>query len=337
MTTTVSVIIAAYNAERYIGKALASLDSQSRVPDEVIVIDDGSTDHTAAAVEAFKEQTRLNLIFRRQANKGLAATRNVGVRCSSGELIAFLDADDVMYPAFLESTVLALDRHRTWAACFTDRDLVDEAGKFLAKDLDHAKFQGIEKTRLGQDHVELTDPRLFCKMVGGNLIPMTIVFRRSALVRHDGFDESLRYGEDRFFLLGLIKQGDVLGYVDRSLGTWQQHDGNLTAAANSLRNWGYIDMILAKLLAKKEAWQLDDVELQCIRNAMRKAATSWIYSASSSCSPSTVRLAVRLLVKKRITFQCFVRAIGRYALHGVRRFWPTFQDGDPRGDRQRAK
>lgn len=319
MATTVSVIIAAYNAGDYISKALSSIESQSRAPDEVIVIDDGSTDSTATIVQAFQKRSPLNIILRRQANKGLAATRNVGVRCSRGELIAFLDADDVMYQDFLKRTVSGLDQHPNWAACFTDRDVIDAVGRLIAKDLDHAEFRGLEKTRLEEDYVELTDPRLFCKMVGGNLIPMTIVFRRGVLEKMGGFDESLRFAEDRFFLLGLIKHGNVLGYVDRSLGTWERHSGNLTAPANALKNWAYIDIILGKLLAKQHAWQLDEVEIQCIQDARRAAGASWVYCASSSCSPTTLPLAIRLMARRQIKIRCFAMTLGRYALNNLRR------------------
>lgn len=318
MTTTVSVVIAAYNAGGYIGRALASIESQTRAPDEVIVIDDGSTDETASVVTAFKEQSSLNVILEQQTNRGLAATRNVGIRRASSELVAFLDADDIMYREFLELTVLGLDRYRKWDACFSDRDVVDKSGKLLAKDLDHVRFQDIEKRHLDRDYVELSDPNLFCKMVAGNLVPMTIVFRRDVVDGLGGFDESLRFGEDRFFLLGFIKHGKIMGYVDRPLGTWEQHGGNLTSSANALRNWGYVDAILAKLLANRRTWQLTDGELQCIMDARRTSAASWIYCASSSCSPSTLPLATRLLSEGRITFGCFLRAVGRYAGSSLR-------------------
>jgi glycosyltransferase involved in cell wall biosynthesis len=318
MTTTVSVVIAAYNAREYIGRTLASVESQTRAPDEVVVIDDGSTDNTAHCVEEFKRQSSLNIILERQANKGLAATRNVGVRRSSGDLIAFIDADDVMYPEFLEATVLGLDRYRHWLVCFSDRDVVDMKGNVIAKDLDHPQFQRIDRRQVEQDFWEMSDPNLFCKMVGGNVIPMTIVFRRGSIDAVGGFDEELRYGEDRYFLLGLIKRGGALGYVNRPLGTWQRHEGNLTAPSNALRNWSYVDMIMTKLLANRENWQLGAGEQQCIMDARRAASSSWVYCASSAASRATLPLATHLLYQGRISFLCFLKAVGRYAINGLR-------------------
>src|SRR6185437_11190058 len=69
MATTVSVIIAAYNAGEYIDRALASLESQTRLPDEIIVIDDGSADDTAERVQTFKKKSSLCIILQQQENK----------------------------------------------------------------------------------------------------------------------------------------------------------------------------------------------------------------------------------------------------------------------------
>ena len=108
MPTTVSLVIAAYNAGEFIGRALASVAQQTRPADEVIVIDDGSQDDTAERVEEFKRHSSLNVVLQRQANKGLAATRNVGARSARGDLVAFLDADDIIYPGFLAAAVGAM-------------------------------------------------------------------------------------------------------------------------------------------------------------------------------------------------------------------------------------
>jgi glycosyltransferase involved in cell wall biosynthesis len=85
-----SAIIPCYNGEKHIGCAIESALSQSRAPDEVIVVDDGSADRSVARVAEFG--TRVRLI--RQPNRGAAAARNAGLAVASGSLIAFLDADD---------------------------------------------------------------------------------------------------------------------------------------------------------------------------------------------------------------------------------------------------
>lgn len=318
MPAKISLVIAAYNAGEFIARALTSVAKQTRSPDEVIVIDDGSKDDTAERVKCFKRQSPLNVVLQRQANRGLAATRNVGVRSARGDFVAFLDADDIIYPAFLEEAIGGMEAHPEWVACFGDRDVVDVGGHVIARDLDHPGFQSIERRHVGNDLWELSDPYLFCKMVTGNVIPMTIVFRRAEIGATGYFDEDLRYGEDRLFLLRLIKRGGVFGYVNRPLGTWQRHDNNLTSPSNALKNCFYSDRILARLVDNRERWHLDSRELECVLAAQRSVAASWVYCASSCGSRTTLPLASRLLYGGRISFYCFATALGRYLTRPLR-------------------
>ena len=86
-----SVIIPAYNAERYIRKAVESCLGQTYAPYEIIVIDDASTDSTAAIAESFPSPVR---VIRLAKNSGVSVARNRGVEASTGDWLAFLDADD---------------------------------------------------------------------------------------------------------------------------------------------------------------------------------------------------------------------------------------------------
>ncbi|MEO7104250.1 MAG: glycosyltransferase family 2 protein, partial [Gemmatimonadaceae bacterium] len=171
---------------------------------------------------------------------------------------------------------------------------------------------------VGNDFWELSDPDLFCKMAAGNLIPMTILFRRAEIGATGYFDEDLRYGEDRLFLLRLIKRKGVFGYVNRPLGTWQRHDNNLTSPSNSLKNYFYSDRILGRLVDNRERWHLDSRELECVFAAQRSLAASWVYCASRGGARTTVQLACRLLRERRISFYCFAKALGRYLVSPLR-------------------
>ena len=99
-----SVVIPSYNAAASVAEAVRSVLAQTRPADEVLVIDDGSTDGTAASLADFGPPVRAI----RQANGGVSAARNRGAREATGELIAFLDADDVWHPRKLELQVPAL-------------------------------------------------------------------------------------------------------------------------------------------------------------------------------------------------------------------------------------
>jgi len=95
----ISVVIPAYNAEQYIAKAIESCLNQTYAPHEIIVVDDASTDGTAAVAESFPAPVR---VIRLAENMGVSAARNQGVQASTGDWLAFLDADDWFLPQKLE-------------------------------------------------------------------------------------------------------------------------------------------------------------------------------------------------------------------------------------------
>jgi glycosyltransferase involved in cell wall biosynthesis len=103
LTPRVSVIIPSYNHERFVGRAIESALAQTLPPHEIVVIDDGSTDETTAALNGYAGRVRAV----RQTNAGVSAARNAGVKLSTGELLAFLDADDEWDPRKLELQVTA--------------------------------------------------------------------------------------------------------------------------------------------------------------------------------------------------------------------------------------
>ena len=104
MQPLVSVIMPAYNAERYIAESIQSVLDQSYGNWELVVVDDGSTDKTAETVQRFAAgDSRVNCIF--QQNSGQGKARNAGIENSSGSLIAFLDADDLWLREKLERQV----------------------------------------------------------------------------------------------------------------------------------------------------------------------------------------------------------------------------------------
>jgi len=94
----VSCIVPTYNTERYIEEALDSILAQTYRPLELVVIDDGSTDGTKVRVEKYGTQVRYSWM----ANSGPAAARNAGLREARGQMIAFLDSDDLWHPEKLE-------------------------------------------------------------------------------------------------------------------------------------------------------------------------------------------------------------------------------------------
>jgi glycosyltransferase involved in cell wall biosynthesis len=108
MTPTVSVIIPAYNAAKFVGRTLESLRAQTFAEFEAIVVDDGSQDDTADVVsEVVGRDPRFRLI--RQANGGVAVARNRALAEARGRYVANVDSDDMWRPTFLERTIAALE------------------------------------------------------------------------------------------------------------------------------------------------------------------------------------------------------------------------------------
>ncbi|MPZ48110.1 MAG: glycosyltransferase [Dehalococcoidia bacterium] len=120
---SISVIVPVYNGERFLQEALASALGQTRPPDEVIVVDDGSTDGSATIIQS------LPVTYLRQENQGPSAARNLAIRHASGNLLAFLDQDDVLLPHKLEAQLQALreDPDAGYALCYL-RYLYEDKG-----------------------------------------------------------------------------------------------------------------------------------------------------------------------------------------------------------------
>ena len=91
---TISVVIPSYNGARYLPRAIESAIGQSRSPEELIVVDDGSTDDTEVVCRSYGDR----IAYLHRDNGGLAAARNTGIAAASGDWFLFLDADDALYP-----------------------------------------------------------------------------------------------------------------------------------------------------------------------------------------------------------------------------------------------
>jgi glycosyltransferase involved in cell wall biosynthesis len=113
----VSVIVPAYNAERFLGRALRSGLAQTYAHLELIVVDDGSADRTADVIRSFTDARIRHLS---QPNRGQGAARNLGIRASTGRYVTFLDADDVYLPQKVERQVEFLTTHRECEVVFCD-------------------------------------------------------------------------------------------------------------------------------------------------------------------------------------------------------------------------
>ena len=127
----VTVFIPVYNRERYVKDAIDSILTQTFPDFELLLVDDGSTDDSAAAIESYKDP-RIRL-ERNEQNLGIPRTRNRGLELARGKYIAMLDSDDAAYPERLAKQVAFLDAHPDYAAIGSWSRPMDDAGRPFKK------------------------------------------------------------------------------------------------------------------------------------------------------------------------------------------------------------
>ena len=214
---TVSVLIPAYNCERTVGATLASVFSQSVAPNEIVVIDDGSTDNTAAVVTSYG--SRVTLL--RQPNGGLAKARNVAIAASSGDLVALLDADDVLHPRYVETQRRLYAEYPNAAALFTGHITCAENENV---DWTVEVAQGPWKT-------EVIEPLFFLERYASAPGPFTmssVCVPRPVLGRLGSEPFKLKVAEDLYFCNRLALLGPVIYYAE-PLAAYRMREGSLSS------------------------------------------------------------------------------------------------------------
>jgi glycosyltransferase involved in cell wall biosynthesis len=212
---SVSVIIPLYNHEKYVGEAIESVLNQGARPHEIIVIDDGSTDGSAAAVGGYRA-AHPEIIFWSQSNQGAHQAINSGIHRATGDIIAILNSDDAYHPARLAECLAILDARPAVSAVTTGLAFIDEKGS-------PAKNPWYENSRRFYDRVG----DLSLALVNGNFFMTTsnLVIRRPVF-RDIGYFSALRYAHDLDFFLRLLLHGREVHYLDRPLLHYRIHENN---------------------------------------------------------------------------------------------------------------
>lgn len=189
---SISVIVPAYNSARFIREALDSILAQRLQPEQIVVVDDGSTDNTAEVVGRYKDR-RIQYI--RQAHTGVAGARNAGLDAARGEYIAFLDADDRWRPIFLEMLHGYLSEDPTAGLIFSNFVRFEHGTGKLLGDQFHS-YPAIKRPVLLKDepfaHGRIPKEKAFSALVAFEDIPaypQVMMFRRS-IVENLRFDAS---------------------------------------------------------------------------------------------------------------------------------------------------
>jgi glycosyltransferase involved in cell wall biosynthesis len=218
MPPRVTVVIAAYNAEKFVRSTVESVLAQSLENIELIVVDDGSTDTTPEILAAVSDR---RLIVRRQENSGVSAARNSGLALAHAPYIFFLDADDILLRCALFRMVATLDQMSQHVACFAHHIRIGEDGSELSTraDLRWKTFPNGDTLR---------------NLIAKNFIVCGAICLRTEAARAvGGFSPALKLGEDWEFWCRLAVLGDFTAMPDDVVLQYRQ---SFSSANYRLRN-----------------------------------------------------------------------------------------------------
>jgi glycosyltransferase involved in cell wall biosynthesis len=227
----VSVIVPAYNRARFVAAAVQSALAQTLPDFELIVVDDGSDDDTAAVVEAIRDP-RIRF-FRNERNLGIAATHNFALAAARGEYAAFLDSDDSMVARRLEWQVAYLDAHPDVALVGGAFRHMDQSGQPFGSRIRHAT---------APDHVAV---QLLFRIE----VWKGSVTGRTAALRHYGFDPGVPVADDYDLWVRMSAAGERLANLPQVLGYYRRHAQQTTAMHRS-RTRHEITRIVQEQLAR---------------------------------------------------------------------------------------
>jgi len=210
---TISAVMPVYNAQEYVAESLTAILSQTRPPDEVIVVDDGSTDGTPDVLRQFSGDIRVV----RQPNQGHGRAFNRCFGEARGDYVAKCDADDVWLPEKLERQVAALHAHAEIDVAFACVEV----------------FGAIEGpwglAAAGDSSTGVLDPRVFARsLCKTNVIcPSSTLVRRRLFEQIGPFTEHL--ADDYEFWMQALRAGAVFYYDPATLVRYRRHDGQMTS------------------------------------------------------------------------------------------------------------
>ncbi|MGH7786049.1 MAG: glycosyltransferase family 2 protein [Candidatus Binatia bacterium] len=256
MEPKVTVIIPAYNRERYIGEAVASVLAQTAGDLELLVVDDGSTDGTAAVVAGIADP-RVRLLS--GAHQGISAAMNRGVAAARGTYLARCDSDDMWLPDLLATLLPVLEATPGLAAASGRGETTDAGGRPTGRLLGTAP--------------RFRDDALCSLLWDDFTCNIATVARRSCVEAIGGYDESLPANEDWDLWLRLARRAPI-AWVDRVLAHARSHDGNTTGLGSPLfrQTQESRERVLEKVFA--------DDRLPPAAAAMRPAAFASLYLRS---------------------------------------------------------
>ena len=248
----VTVFIPVYNREKYVGEAIESILAQTYSDFEILLVDDGSTDHSVNTIRSFSDP-RIRLVCN-EGNLGIPKTRNKGVELARGQYMAMLDSDDRAYPERLEKQVAFLDTHPEYAQVGSWCRMMDAQGRILNR----IKRQPV----LADDiHAQL----LFrCAMSNRSIMARTAILQeyryRNDYPRCQDYELHVRLAKD--YKLGNLPECLVYGRV---------HPQQITGQTTDLGDAKKREIISKQLKELGVTFSPDDLDPHLTLSRMRKS------------------------------------------------------------------
>lgn len=220
MDNLVSIITPTYNSAKYISETIESVLDQTHENWELLIVDDGSTDHTVDIIKIFITQDNRIQLYRLKSNSGPAIARNKGITEANGDYIAFLDADDLWKSKKLE-TQLTFMKADNCDVCFSSYELIDKQGNVLnkiVKALPRLSYQKLLKSNYIGNLTGMYNTRALGKITTPNL-----------LKRQDWL----------LWLFAVKKSGKPAKGIQESLAYYRVHENSMSSNKWNLVKYNY--------------------------------------------------------------------------------------------------
>jgi glycosyltransferase involved in cell wall biosynthesis len=307
----VGVVVPAYDVEDFVVSTLRSIQAQTMTDWECVVVDDGSTDSTAAKVlEVAETDARIRLV--RQENRGLSEARNTGLLNLSPGVgyVAFVDSDDVLCKTMFEVLTGALERDSSAVGAYGYAEFIDGEGRPVEPGF-HSDRQRARFGLVGRLKRPVAEPQpvRFEEIVVDNPIwpPAVALHRRDAVSTAGGFDPGLKQLEDVDFLTRMCRLGHYLS-TTRQVAWYRQHPGQMTKRRAEF--WFSYDSLRRKTWASPENTPEQRTAIErAWRIAQARRIARCTVRLASSVARRDVPAARRLLRGWRVLVAQLVRGV----------------------------
>jgi glycosyltransferase involved in cell wall biosynthesis len=221
----ISVVVPVYNGKKYLKEAIESVISQTLLPLEMILVDDGSTDDSIDSVREIKAPFPIH--FFHQVNAGQSAARNFGIKKAKGELIALLDQDDVWYTEHLEQLIKPFHEKSRMGWVYSDVDEIDDRGFLLKQGLISHNSQNLHPKKSVESIIERD---LF-------VLPSASLISKEAILKAGMFDERLFGTEDDDLFLRIFLNGWKHEFLPNSQSAWRIHSSSCGHSDRLIKSW----------------------------------------------------------------------------------------------------